>query len=398
MVTFKAVVYAHQRRRDGTYNVKVRVTHKGVHRHLATSIYCTAGELTRTLAIKDHELQRKCDAVLSQLRDALSRISMFDIEANDVDWVVRELRRIILEQRPFRLDFLAFGREAVADRKPSTRSVYVSALGGLQRWLGRDELDVNDITYEMLRDYQEAMHRAGRVSVDFQLQMLSHLYAMAREKYNDEDRGLIRIPRQPFSRMKYAHRTHANAQKALAEDVIQRMIDCQTEDHLVRRSLDTFLLSFCLMGANLADLWEADPPEGNVWIYERAKTRDSRSDRARMSVAIPPEAASYIARLRGRRKWLMFPERFAHLKSASRSVWLGLQKWCREQGLEPFSLYAARHSWATYARRAGVEKSLVDECLAHKGDFRMADVYAERNWELMAQANRTVLDRFRWNL
>lgn len=61
-----------------------------------------------------------------------------------------------------------------------------------------------------------------------------------------------------------------------------------------------------------------------------------------------------------------------------------------------FTFGAARHSWATLARRAGVEKATVDECLAHKGDFSVTDIYAERSWELMWQANRTVLDLFRW--
>lgn len=36
MVTFKAEVYAHQRKKDGTYNIKIRVTHQGKKRYLST--------------------------------------------------------------------------------------------------------------------------------------------------------------------------------------------------------------------------------------------------------------------------------------------------------------------------------------------------------------------------
>ena len=56
-----------------------------------------------------------------------------------------------------------------------------------------------------------------------------------------------------------------------------------------------------------------------------------------------------------------------------------------------FTFYAARHSWATYARRIGVEKATVDECLCHKGDFALTDIYAERAWGLMTEANAKVI-------
>lgn len=49
---------------------------------------------------------------------------------------------------------------------------------------------------------------------------------------------------------------------------------------------------------------------------------------------------------------------------------------------------------AEYARRLGVEKATVDEALGHVGDFRVADIYAERNWVLSWEANRRVLDLF----
>ena len=38
----------------------------------------------------------------------------------------------------------------------------------------------------------------------------------------------------------------------------------------------------------------------------------------------------------------------------------------------------------------------MDEALAHVGDYRVTDIYAERNWELSWEANRKVLSLFRW--
>ena len=49
MATFKAEVYAHQKKSDGTYNIKIRVTHNRQKRYLATTYYVTKEDLTRAL-------------------------------------------------------------------------------------------------------------------------------------------------------------------------------------------------------------------------------------------------------------------------------------------------------------------------------------------------------------
>ena len=43
-----------------------------------------------------------------------------------------------------------------------------------------------------------------------------------------------------------------------------------------------------------------------------------------------------------------------------------------------------------------MDKATIDEALGHVGEFRIADIYAERDWEVIASANDKVLGRFRW--
>lgn len=156
------------------------------------------------------------------------------------------------------------------------------------------------------------------------------------------------------------------------------------------------------MGANFADLYNAVPPRGNVWRYNRQKTRSRRADRAEMVVYIP---ACVYARLRrlgalleGASWWLPELRALDADKSvASQKVNRGLAAWCRKNGVERFTFYAARHTWATLARKAGVEKALVDECLCHVGDYALTDIYAERDWDLINGANDKVLALFSWN-
>ena len=53
MATFKAEVYAHQKRSDGTWNIKIRVTHQKKKKYLPTPYYIYKEDLTRGYKIKN---------------------------------------------------------------------------------------------------------------------------------------------------------------------------------------------------------------------------------------------------------------------------------------------------------------------------------------------------------
>ena len=56
----------------------------------------------------------------------------------------------------------------------------------------------------------------------------------------------------------------------------------------------------------------------------------------------------------------------------------------------------ARHSFASLARKAGVEKATIDEMLCHVGEHKMGDVYMEIDWDIHRKANDKVLTLFDW--
>ena len=162
--------------------------------------------------------------------------------------------------------------------------------------------------------------------------------------------------------------------------------------------MPVFVVSFLTQGANLADLYRQRDFAGDVWRYNRKKTEHRRADGAEMRVTLQPELSEFVGRLRsaGPRGWWL-PA--LHLLGTNADgctllVNRGLRSWCEREGLPPFTFYAARHTWATLARRIGVEKATVDEALCHVGDFSVADIYAERAWHLHAEANRRVISLF----
>ena len=415
MITFKAIIIPGNRRKDGTYPVNIRVTFKGKTRRLPTTLSVTLGDLTRTLKIKNATILNKTDALIAQMRDAVKDISPFDLEGQDVDWVVRHIKDS-LSQEEFRLDFFEWSDRYILTKSESTRRAYTCALNSFARFLGERRIDINAISRGILLDWMDEVDNLPKMHYDRKekavvaskvakiprgastrhLVKLEHLFNAAKDKYNDEDAGRILIPRSPFSKIAKIYPV-SNGQGNLGQDLMQRIISWQTDSRVMRTALDVFIVSFGLMGANMADLYYAKPFK-EEWIYNRQKTSTRRQDRAEMRVRIPGQLRPYLERLQGKGGWWLNElHTFASNKDfATQRVNRCLKRWCEENDVEPFTFYAARHTWATLARKKGVDKSTVDDCLGHKGSFQVADIYAEKAWDLMQEANAKVLELFTW--
>ena len=389
MITFKPIVIPGNKRKDGTYPIVIRVTYKGKSRRLATTLVAGQSDLTRSLKIKNPTLLSKADAIIKQMREAVSLLSPFEIEDKDVGYIVTHIRSRLTE-RAFSLDFFEWADSYITQAKkaPNTQRSYRTAVNVFASYLGKRSLDINDITKAMMQDFM-GNNFAGYVL------RLGHIFNAAKEKYNDEDSGVMLIPRSPFSQLHPVLPPPQGARPLTREEM--QMVISAHSDHLQERiALDVFVLSFCLMGVNLADLYEAEPVEGDDYHYYRKKTRNKRDDKAEMKVSIPPEARPYIERLRGEGKWWL--NVIHRWTSPTQAVDKYLHQWCDNEEFEDFTYYSARHTWGKLARGIGIDKGTVADCLTHKGDYSVTDIYAERAWDVMAKANRKVLDLFDWGV
>lgn len=417
MITYKPIVIQGGRRKDGTWPVKIRVTFHGTVRRLPTTLTCTDADLTRSGKIKNATILEKAGELIARMRGACDGLSPFTLEDWTVDDVVRHIRDTLAGDT-FRLDFFEFADGFLVSKSATTRSTYTTALNALARYLGERRLDVNAITKKMLLEFaawdeaQPALHwnpdgtytPTGRTKVKggasaLHTAKLAHIFAAAKFQYNDDDAWRILIPRSPFDGLKKAY-PPGKGQEALEISVVQRLIDAEPQGWKEVVGRAAFLLSLCTMGANLVDLYYQKEDPGEVWVYNRRKTEHKRADHAQVRCLIPPEAGPFIAALKGQGGppgwWLPALHRWGRNITATAIVNRGLRSWCEREGLEPFTFYAARHTWATRTRGAGVEKATVDEAMAHVGDFRITDIYAERNWALSWDANRKFLDLFTW--
>lgn len=369
--------------------------------------------------IRSISVTSKAYALMAQMERTIQAISYYDLQVCDVDFVVR---RILEGNRAlnFRLDFLEYAATVISQiTVPATRKTYEVALSRFRDYLSRTlfitKIDINDLTISLLRGFASDVDQSPKhyfrkakkktenakkskkkgTAARAYLGRLAAIYRKAETEFNDESTGKILIHPSPFRRIK-VEASHPEGQRALSLQTMRALVRAEAKDEFERAALDTFIVSFGLMGANLVDLYKATPP-ASEWAYRRTKTERRRKDHAQMRVSVPDCLRPYIERLtlnaeKGR--WLNLSRRYSSVNSATKTLNEQIKGWAVRNGLAPFTFYSARKSWATIARSkaCGVDKAVVDECLAHVGDFPLTDIYAQRDWEVIWEANKKVCD------
>ncbi len=417
MATFKAEVYAHQKRSDGTYNIKIRVTHKQRKKYLATPWYVGKEDLTRSLKLKNQRYIDMVEDLLRRYRSICNNVGE-GLNNMNVEQVVELITRPDAD-KPFDLDIVAYTRNFIEKLKKQGHAgnarTYQAALNSLIRFAGRDEVSIKEITVKFLTDWIEWIAaqpprrncKKGDRAQSLYLAQLRAVYNRAKKEFNDEEAGLIRIPFSPFNKVDIP-KPSLSRKRALTVEQMRRLAEMPYTTILqpgVNRfnfAKDVFLLSFMLVGMNAVDLYTAtDYNDGRI-TYQRTKTRNRRADHAEISIKVEPEAEALVNKYRdptGRRVF-NFYKLYSSMDTFSSAINKGLKRIGEIIGVDDLEFYAARHSWATIANNdAGVDKYTVHSALNHVDDnMRVTDIYIRKSWDNIDKANRAVLDLLRLNL
>lgn len=158
---------------------------------------------------------------------------------------------------------------------------------------------------------------------------------------------------------------------------------------------DCFIMSFCLMGMNSVDLYNATEIDEGTIIYYRTKTKDRRLDNARMEVTVPQMIQPLIEKYKDKtgKRLFNFYQYYADEKSFNRSINIGLKEIGQLIGVDDLEYYAARHSWATIAlNKVSIDKYTVHAALNHVDEsMKVTDIYIERDFVNENKANAKVV-------
>ncbi len=416
MLTIKAEVQQDKQRSDGTYNVKVRFTLDRKVKRLSTNLFVTQQDLTKSFKFKENtSIKKEIDSLVFYYREQCEKLHL-DRSKYTLDEVVDFLNGEQTKQQT--IDFIKFSREWIASTTIKGAPNYTSALNALIRFIGKEELDVNLITLDFLENFKAFLNkeREARIkklivqgkrvpsnrSLSLYLVSIKKLFNEAKKKYNKKDKNLILIPNSPFEDFTIP-KQEATRKRAISTDIIKKIWKLPYKDMkkgykaTCRYNLakDCFILSFCLMGINSADLYNATEMKNNTITYYRTKTKDRRLDNAKMVVDVPQIILPLIEKYKDKtgKRLFNFYQYYADEKGFNKAINYGLKEIGATLEVDDLEYYAARHSWATIAlNKVGIDKYVVHAALNHIDDsMKVTDIYIERDFVNENKANDKVV-------
>ena len=416
MLTIKAEIKKSELKVDGTYNVKIRFTLDRKVKRLSTNLFITSKDLTKSLKFKeDTSIKREIDRLVLYYREQCLKLQL-DQNHYSLDEIIEFLNGEQEKQQT--IDFIKFSREWIASATIKGAPNYTTAINALVRFVGKEELDINLITLEFLEQFKafligerdartkKLMQQGKRVTSNRTLSLylvsIKKLFSEAKRKFNKKDKNLILIPNSPFEDFKIP-KQEATRKRAISVDIIKKLWKLPYKDmkkgykSTCRYNLakDCFILSFCLMGINSADLYNATEMRGNTIIYNRTKTKARRLDGAKMMVDIPKIVQPLIDKYKDStgKRLFNFYQYYGDEKTFNKAINSGLKEIGSILEVDDLEYYAARHSWATIAlNKVGIDKYIVHAALNHIDDsMKVTDIYIERDFVNENKANAKVV-------
>lgn len=370
MLTIKAEIKRSELKVDGTYNVKIRFTLDRKVKRLSTNLFVTQQDLTKSLKFKeDTSIKREIDRLVLYYREQCLKLQL-DQNHYSLDEIIEFLNGEQEKQQT--IDFIKFSREWIASTTIKGAPNYTTAINALVRFVGKEELDINLITLDFLEQFKafligerdartkKLMQQGKRVTSNRTLSLylvsIKKLFNEAKRKFNKKDKNLILIPNSPFEDFKIP-KQEATRKRAIPADIIKKVWKLPYKDmkkgykSTCRYNLakDCFILSFCLIGINSADLYNATKMRGNTIIYNRTKTKARRLDGAKMMVDIPKIVQPLIDKYKDStgKRLFNFYQYYGDEKTFNKAINSGLKEIGSILEVDDLEYYAARHSWAT---------------------------------------------------
>ena len=414
MLTFKAEIRKNEMKVGGTFNVKIRVTYNREVKRLATHIFVRTEDLTKDFKLKNPKYIKEADKLVRYYEELCMGLPLeaSNLTLNDVlDYIQKE------KEKNTPIDFIQFCKDWLTTTEVKGKRNYQTTLNTFIAFLGKDKLNTNQVTKLLMMEFMEYLHkkRAKQVAelqkkgkripsnrmVSLYMGSIRHLFNEAKKKYNDYDRNVIRIPNSPFENLEIP-KQEATRKRALSVELIKKIWELpyiiNTNGRLCPFNLakDCFILSFCLIGINSADLYNCTEMEGGSITYYRTKTTDRRLDKAKMKVDVLPILLPLMKKYEDytQKKVFCFYHLYSTFKNFNRAINLGLKQIGKILKIDDLEYYAARHSWATLAvNKVGIDKYTVHAALNHIDEaMKVTDIYIERDFKIENEANRKVIE------
>ncbi len=396
-------------------SVYISVSHKGKTGYIKTQyvvkkdgirkIYNQKGK--ESYEVKDTFVLRNCMDIIDGY---VGKCNRMNIQAMDCNRLIEELKK-----KDESISFSDYAEKFINNMINSGRERparnYRSALNSLYYFTGNENMLFSDINSKTVNAWITTLSGTNTAKKAYP-SAIKVIFESGKNEYNDYDNDVILIPQDPFRKVSIPKVKKPNKRSICAED-IKSFFGYEPEATSIfnnrefqsRASLakDVCRLVLCLAGINLADLYHMDKKclksikkDGNKIekiCYNRQKTKDKREDSAYIEIEVPQEIKPLFEKYKGKNKLFDFSQRYSMEESFCKYVNKGIEQICKNAGIDKFTSYSLRHTWATVAQnKCGATIPEIAFALNHSSGHKITEGYIELDYSPIDVLNRKVID------
>lgn len=284
--------------------------------------------------------------------------------------------------------------------KQKTAGNYSCALKHFVQFRQEEDIAVEELTSGTMKDFQTHLIGEG-----LKMNTISLYNRILKAVYNYAlDEEILQEDKRPFRKVFTG--TEKTRKRTLGKEALKKIVRADLRGNAsLEFARDMFLFSIYMQGMAFVDIarLRKSQVKNKCLVYRRSKTNRC------LKIVIQPYAREIID------KWkvddkdcpYLFPVLYNPLKkqavkyaTALRTQNKRLERLASRLGMEePFSSYAARHTWASLAKWSGVNDTVICEAMGHSNPATTSIYLASLDPNVIAAANRKTLSLFmKWRI
>lgn len=358
MATLKLVILKHKPQKDGSYKIRIAVSHKQKTAYISTS--CVVDSLNqfsngRVVRRQDAScMNAKLRLLLDKYQERLD--ALHNIGALACKQIKDQIGKVVEE--PITIDYIA--RLYTQEQSASYGAFIERVRAHFSDFTKGDMLLVN-ITPKIIQMFSDFLHKSlSPATVGIEMRTLKTLINRAVKL------RLVSYDIHPFCDYKIPAAPIKKSDIPVSD--MQKILHYAPTEKGQILARDIFLLSFYLGGMNLIDMMSCDFSADTI-EYVRQKTAGRSLTPVTITLPLIPQARGIIVKYGLKNGLLCFDYSYSY-KNFARYIRLNIEKMKGKLSIPNLMFYSARKSFAQYAMELGIPDNVIDYCLGHSDTKR----------------------------
>ena len=390
MTKLKSVVLKTKKGICGDTNIKIRLTHDGMSREIATPFYINPKYMGKDGQVKqtnpDHtNLNKALMELLIDYNRILTGIGS-EIVLMDINTLISKLHR----KESTSASFILYTNERIRTLQEEERFSYAESYQSGIKWVlsftNKTDILFKEINLDFLERFQRYLAKEGKRINTIRI-YLNNIKAVFNHAI---DNNVIRQELYPFRKFKVRKEKPEHRALTITE---MRKLSFMPYTKAQKKAIDIFFLSFYLIGMNMKDLLYLTHKNivGDRIVYKRAKT--DRRVEERLSVKLTQQVKELFDLYKGQ-KYLIDcldkDDSYVHFKTVVHNINNRLKFAGNSHGIPKLTTYYARHSWGTIASYLGISEDTISHAFGHIQN-EITSGYIKYDLSFLDNANQSVI-------